>query len=69
MFSHRTLEASDAEAIAKFPQSVEELFYMFPKAEYPLQPEILLKEAERRFYPTVVIFRLFQADFRTSKIG
>jgi ribosomal protein S18 acetylase RimI-like enzyme len=55
MFSHRIFEASDAEAIAKFPQSVEELFYMFPKVEYPLQPEILLKEAERRFYPTVVM--------------
>jgi ribosomal protein S18 acetylase RimI-like enzyme len=28
---------------------------MFPKAEYPLKAEVLLKEAESRFYPTVVI--------------
>ncbi|MCP4119916.1 MAG: GNAT family N-acetyltransferase [Desulfobacteraceae bacterium] len=55
MLDHRTLESSDAKIISKFPQSEEELFYMFPKAEYPLQPEILLKEAGKRFYPTVVI--------------
>ncbi len=55
MFSHRAIEAPDAEVIATFPQSVEELFYMFPKAEYPLQPEFLLKEAKCRPSPTVVL--------------
>ena len=28
---------------------------MFPRAEYPLKPEILIEEAEHRFYPTVVM--------------
>lgn len=55
IFSHKTFEASDAEAIAQFPQSEEELFYMFPKAEYPLKAEVLLKEAQKRFYPTAVL--------------
>jgi len=55
MFNHRALEASDAKIIIKFPQSEGELFHLFPKAEYPLRPEILLKEAKRRSYPTVVI--------------
>lgn len=54
-FTHRILKESDAEHIVKFPQSEEELFYMFPTARYPLKPEFLLKEAERRFYPTVVL--------------
>lgn len=55
MLNHSTLEKSDAEVIVKFPQSEEELFYMFPKAEYPLNPEFLLKEAGNRFSPTVVM--------------
>ena len=55
MFNYRNLESTDAEIISKFPQSEEELFYMFPKAEYPLQPEFLLEEAKGRFYPTVVM--------------
>ena len=55
MLSNRILQVSDAEIIAKFPSSEEELFYMFPKASYPLAPEDLLKESESRFYPTVAL--------------
>ncbi len=56
MFNHRALESYDSENISKFPQSEEELFYMFPKAEYPLDPDFLLEEAKGRFYPTVIMF-------------
>ncbi len=45
---------SDAQVIAKWPGSRRELFYFFPKADYPLMPEMLLKESERRIHPTVV---------------
>jgi ribosomal protein S18 acetylase RimI-like enzyme len=55
MLRHRALERSDADIIAGFPQSEEELFYFFPNAQYPLQPEILLMEAEHRSSPTVVV--------------
>jgi RimJ/RimL family protein N-acetyltransferase len=44
MFVHRPLEEKDIPAICEFPQSVDELFYMFPKATYPLTPH-QLKEA------------------------
>lgn len=54
MFTHRQLTESDAEAIADFPRSVEELFYLFPRAEYPLKPEVLIRESQCRLFPTVV---------------
>lgn len=55
MFSNRSFEKSDAKIIVGFPQSEKELFYMFPKADYPLKPEALIKESESRFSPTVVL--------------
>ncbi len=54
MYRHRPLTISDAPIIAGWPVSRQELFYFFPKAAYPLRPEMLLKEAERRFNPTAV---------------
>lgn len=44
MFLHRPLEEKDIPVICGFPQSVDELFYMFPKATYPLTAH-QLKEA------------------------
>lgn len=32
------LEEGDAEAVCGFPQNENELFFMFPKAEFPLTP-------------------------------
>ena len=32
--SHRTVEVSDLKRICQFPKDEEELFFMFPKAEY-----------------------------------
>ena len=42
MFSHRVLKNTDAEEIVKFPVSADELFFLFPKADYPLKSEALL---------------------------
>lgn len=55
MFTHRPLQEKDLQSICTFPQSAEELFYMFPKATYPLTPEQLLDVAENRHDPTVVL--------------
>ena len=55
MFTHRPLEDRDLESICTFPRSEEELFYMFPKARYPLTPEQLLDAAKNRHDPSVVL--------------
>ena len=54
MYSNRQPNKSDAETICRFPQSEEERFYMFPRANYPLTPEQLIDAAEERKCPTVV---------------
>ncbi len=54
MYSNRQLKKSDTEIICRFPQSEEELFYIFPRATYPLYPEQLIAVAEERSCPTVV---------------
>ena len=56
MFANRELQISDTEIIASFPGSEKELFYMFPRAAYPLNPEFLYQESQLRFYPTVVTY-------------
>jgi len=53
--AYRPLQEKDLESICTFPRSEEELFYMFPKARYPLTPEQLLGVAENRHDPTVVL--------------
>ena len=54
MYNNHRLKKADAELICRFPQSEEELFYMFPRATYPLPPEQLIAAAEERSCPTVV---------------
>lgn len=56
MFSHRALKNTDAGEIVKFPVSADELFFLFPKADYPLRSEVLVNEAQKRSHPTVVLF-------------
>ena len=34
--SHRTVEVSNLKKLCQLPKDEEELFFMFPKAEYPL---------------------------------
>lgn len=50
---HRPLQEADAEVICNFPRSAEELFFVFPKAAYPLKPGRLLEAARTRLDPTV----------------
>ena len=53
--THRPLQEKDLESICTFPRSEEELFYMFPKARYPLTVEQLLDVAKNRHDPSVVL--------------
>lgn len=54
MFLHRPLEEKDIAVICGFPQSPEELFYMFPKASYPLTPGQLKDAIESRSDSTII---------------
>ncbi|MEB0076442.1 GNAT family N-acetyltransferase [Pseudomonas sp. CCI3.2] len=54
MFLHRPLEEKDIAVICDFPQSADELFYMFSKARYPLTPAQLSDAIESRSDSTVI---------------
>jgi ribosomal protein S18 acetylase RimI-like enzyme len=53
--AYRPFEDRDADIICGFAQSVEELFFAFPKATFPLTPDVLIAAARQRFSPTVVL--------------
>jgi ribosomal protein S18 acetylase RimI-like enzyme len=53
--THRKFKEDDAKVIANFPKSEEELFYMFPKANYPLTIDTITNQSKKRFYPTTVL--------------
>lgn len=55
MYTFRALLPSDLETIAAFPQNETDLFFMFPKAVYPLTPEQIEEAAKKRLKPTVVL--------------
>ncbi|TXK83445.1 N-acetyltransferase [Paenibacillus sp. N3.4] len=55
MYSLRHVEAVDFPIICTFPQNEEELFYMFPKANFPLTPEQIENSLTTREKPTVVM--------------
>ncbi|MGY4524092.1 N-acetyltransferase family protein [Pseudomonas sp. TE21394] len=52
--NHRPVRPDDIPAICSFPQSPAELFYMFPKATYPLTPAQLSDAIAQRSGSTVV---------------
>ena len=54
MFVHRPLEEKDIPAVCDMPQSIDDLFYMFPKATFPLTPEQLKAAIEQRSDNTVI---------------
>jgi ribosomal protein S18 acetylase RimI-like enzyme len=56
MFDYRNLNQDDFAIISTFPQSEQELFYMFPKGKYPLTPDQLQETAKYRCSPTVITF-------------
>jgi ribosomal protein S18 acetylase RimI-like enzyme len=55
LLSHRAVQPDDIPRICAFPQSPEELYFLFPKAAYPLTPEQLRASIEQRFESTVVL--------------
>ncbi len=52
--THRPVEEHDIPMICGFPQGEEELFFLFPKASYPLSPEQLQDAIASRSDSTVV---------------
>ena len=53
-YSFRPATDDDMTVIAGFPQSEEELYYMFPKASFPLTAKQLAEAKQPRFEATVV---------------
>lgn len=53
--SHRPIKISDFGKIRQLPQSKEELFFMFPKADYPLSVEQLGTVVENRSDSTAIL--------------
>ncbi|KGS12303.1 GNAT family N-acetyltransferase [Pseudomonas tremae] len=54
MFLHRPLEEKDIPIICEMPQNADELFYMFPRATYPLTPSQLGDALATRHDSTVI---------------
>lgn len=52
--THRPAEERDLAFVCGFPQSAEELFFLFPKASYPLSPAQLRAAMALRADSTVV---------------
>jgi ribosomal protein S18 acetylase RimI-like enzyme len=52
---YRAVEKADFKEICKFPQNPEELFFMFPKAEFPFTINQLENAVQTRFDSTVVL--------------
>ncbi len=55
MFECRPVQSEDYPVISTFPRDEEELFYMFPKASYPLTPDQIETNSNNRLHPTVVV--------------
>jgi ribosomal protein S18 acetylase RimI-like enzyme len=52
----RAVREEDIPIICNFPQTAEELFFMFPKATFPLTEDQLRKSIESRFDAHVVVY-------------
>ena len=52
---HRPVKAEDFQTICSFPLGVKELFFMFPKAQYPLTEDQLAGAIAQRFDSTVAL--------------
>lgn len=53
--SYRPVETKDIGAICNLPQDAEELFFMFPKAEYPLTITQLGSAIDSRYDSTAIV--------------
>lgn len=55
VLSHRQVRPEDVARVCAFPQDAEELFFLFPRATYPLTPEQLRQAIDQRHDSTVVL--------------
>jgi RimJ/RimL family protein N-acetyltransferase len=55
VLSHREVCPEDVARICSFPQTAEELYFLYPKATHPLTPDQLRRAIEQRFDSTVVL--------------
>jgi ribosomal protein S18 acetylase RimI-like enzyme len=55
VLSHRPVRPEDLPLICAFPRDDRELFFMFPKAEYPLTVEQLKASVDARFDSTTFL--------------
>jgi GNAT superfamily N-acetyltransferase len=55
VLSHREARAEDVPLVCTFPQGADELFFLFPKATWPLTPDQLARAMAQRFDSTVVL--------------
>lgn len=55
MLTHRPLIDADIERICTFPRDARELYFLFPKASWPLTPEQVRESLGARRDPTVVL--------------
>jgi ribosomal protein S18 acetylase RimI-like enzyme len=56
MLTYRSVQEEDIPIICQFPQSEQELFFLFPKASHPLTWEQLKGAIDQRSDSTVVLF-------------
>lgn len=56
MYAYRNILPEDFAIIATFPQNKEELFFMYPKGQFPLTVDQLMDVASTRECPTVVTY-------------
>jgi len=54
-YTYRTVEKNDLEIISNFPKDEDELFFMFPKAEFPLTLGQLDASITSRYNSTVIL--------------
>lgn len=72
IYTHRAVELYDLETISKFPQDENELYFMYPKAIFPLTANQLQTAIESRFDSTVVLLEHIVvgfANFYEAKAG
>jgi len=72
MFLSRPFEYKDLTDICKFPQDENELYFMYPKADFPLTIEQLQMSINNRSDSTVVLLDnvvIGFANFYETKIG
>lgn len=54
-FTHRAVQQQDLAIICTFPQTAQELFFLYPKASFPLNDSQLAEAVSKRFDSTVVL--------------